>query len=65
MITIFEILPYCPKYSFERSVGMSYLKVSPIPDRSEDERRTSSFANLGPNPTTYTTLRCTTRTFAR
>lgn len=30
VITIFEIFPYCPKYSFERSVGMSCARVRPI-----------------------------------
>ena len=66
VITILEIFPYCPKYSFERRVGMSCHDVSPIFNRTKKNgaRHTSSFATLGPSPTTYTTLRCTTRTFA-
>lgn len=52
MITILDIFPYCPKYSFERSVGMSYKQVSSISDRVENRAHTSSLANLGPSPTT-------------
>lgn len=34
-MTILEILPYCPKYSLERSVGMSYDMAFNESDKQE------------------------------